>query len=145
MHFYSSSDPQTGRISANVSLSARAMGSRCCSVSAKHHVWRYAKAHPKGSVAVSFEVIQLDRETALQSVAEIRQVVLQASEGERIPVEIDDLDQLGDILDSWGVVKKPSQLDVQRALDRHAVWVGGIVAVRKLKGPGEIGRAGSLG
>ena len=74
---------------------------------------------------------------------------LHASEGDigwpRIPVEIDDLDQLGDILDGWGVAKKPSQLDVQRALDRHGGWVGGIVAVRKLKGPGEIGRAGSSG
>jgi hypothetical protein len=69
----------------------------------------------------------------------IRQTVLQAGEGNnpdwpRIPVEIDDLDQLGDILDSWGVVKKPSQLDVQRALDHHAIWVGRGLAVRRLKG-----------
>jgi hypothetical protein len=85
-----------------------------------------------------FEVIRLDRETALGSVAEIRQAVLEAGEGNlnwpRIPVEIDDLDQLPDVLEGWGVSRKPSQLDVQRALNRYAVWVGGIVAVRGLKG-----------
>jgi hypothetical protein len=85
-----------------------------------------------------FEVIRLDRETALGSVAEIRQAVLEAGEGNlnwpRIPVEIDDLDQLPDVLEGWGVSRKPSQLDVQRALNRYAVWVGRGLAVRRLKG-----------
>jgi hypothetical protein len=85
-----------------------------------------------------FEVIRLDRDTAMLSEADVRQIVLSMQEGDinwpSIPVEIDDLDQLGDVLDSWGVLKKPSQLDVQRALDFHAVWVGREVAVRHLKG-----------
>jgi hypothetical protein len=43
--------------------------------------------------------------------------------------------QLADILDWWGIrLARASQLDVQRALDRHAVWVGDQVAVRRLKG-----------
>ena len=85
-----------------------------------------------------FEVIRLDRETALEAVAEIRRIVLEAGEGDldwpRIPVEIDDLDQLPDVLESWGVKVRPSPLDVQRALDLHAVWVRQGVAVRRLKG-----------
>jgi hypothetical protein len=87
---------------------------------------------------VPYEVIRLDRDTALEPIAEIRQAVLEAGEGDldcpRIPVEIDDLDQLPDVLDSWGMGPKPSQLDVQRALDRHAVWVGQGLAVRRLSG-----------
>ena len=69
-----------------------------------------------------YEVIRLDRETALEAVAEIRRTVLEAGEGNldwpRIPVEIDDLDQLADVLDGWGISNKPSQLDVKGALDR---------------------------
>jgi len=34
----------------------------------------------------------------------------------RIPVQINDLDQLSDVLDMWGVTNRPSQLDVERAL-----------------------------
>jgi hypothetical protein len=86
---------------------------------------------------VPFEVIRLDRETALEPVAEIRRTVLEAGEGNlnwpRIPVEIDDLDQLPDVLEGWGVSSKPCELDVRRALDRYAVWIGGVVAVRRLK------------
>jgi hypothetical protein len=86
---------------------------------------------------VPFEVIALDRDTALLSEADIRQIVLCMQEGDinwpRMPVEIDDLDQLSDVLDSWGIVKKPSALDVQNALDRHEVWVGRGLAVRQLK------------
>ena len=50
-----------------------------------------------------------------------------------MPVEIERLDQLSDV-DRWSIVKKPRQLDVQRALDRHAVCVGWGVAVRQIKG-----------
>jgi hypothetical protein len=84
-----------------------------------------------------YEVIRLDRETALLSEADIRQIVLSMQEGDinwpRMPMEIDDLDQLSDVLDSWGIVKKPNPLDVQRALDFHAVWIGRGLAVRQLK------------
>jgi hypothetical protein len=91
----------------------------------------------QGKVVVPYEVIRLDRETALGSVAEIRQAVLEAGEGNldwpRIPVEIDDLGQLRDVLEGWGIKAIPGQLNVQRALDRHAVWVGRGVAVRGAK------------
>jgi len=84
-----------------------------------------------------FEVIRLDKHTSLLPEADIRQIVLSMDEGDinwpSIPVEIDDLDEIGDVLDSWGVLKKPSQWDVQRALDYHAVWVGREVAVRQLR------------
>ena len=43
------------------------------------------------------------------------------------------LDHLSDVLDGWGVKNKPSELDVERALDRHAVWIGRGVAVRRVK------------
>jgi hypothetical protein len=55
-----------------------------------------------------------------------------------IPVEIDGLDQLPDVLESWGTSSKPSELDVQRTLDCHAVWVGRGVAIRRLSGQGEM-------
>jgi hypothetical protein len=85
-----------------------------------------------------YEVIALDRDTARESIAEIRQIVLSTGEGElvwpRIPVQIDDLEQLGDVLDGWGVKVTPSQLDVQNALDRYQVWVRWGVAVRQIRG-----------
>ena len=75
----------------------------------------------------------------MEPAARIRQIVLTTDVGElegwpRVPVQISDLDQLSDVLDMWGVRKKPSQLDVERALDRYAVWVGPGMAVRRLKG-----------
>ncbi|MET0660821.1 MAG: hypothetical protein ABW110_21990 [Steroidobacteraceae bacterium] len=86
-----------------------------------------------------YEVIALDRQTALESAADIRQIVLATDEGDldgwpRIPVQISDLDQLSDVLDGWGVKNKPSQLDVEQAVDRHAVWIGRGMAVRLMKG-----------
>jgi hypothetical protein len=85
-----------------------------------------------------YEVIALDRDTARESIAEIRQIVLSTGEGDlvwpRIPIEIDSLDQLADILESWGVGVRPNPLDVQRAIDLHAVWVRQTVAVRQLRG-----------
>src|SRR4029450_7795885 len=75
----------------------------------------------------------------LEPAAKIGQIVLTADVGDidgwpRIPVQISDLDQLSDVLDIWGVRNKPSQLDVERAIDRHAVWIGRGVAVRRMKG-----------
>ena len=83
---------------------------------------------------------------SLKSAAEIRQIVLATDEGDldgwlRIPIQIDDLDQLSDVLDMWGVRNRPSQLDVERALDRNAVWVGRGLAVRCVKGVKHIRRA----
>jgi hypothetical protein len=57
-------------------------------------------------------------------------------------MEIDDLDQVSDVLDGWGIAKKPSQLDVQRALDFNAVWIGrgcGSAAEEGTKGSVETG------
>jgi hypothetical protein len=93
-----------------------------------------------------YEVIALDRETALESMANIRKIVLTSDVGEldgwpRIPIQIDDLDQLSDVLDMWGVRNRPCQLDVERAVDRHAVWIGRGVAVRCVKGVKHIRRA----
>jgi hypothetical protein len=72
--------------------------------------------------------------------AEVRKLVLEMEEGElngpHIPMEIDDLEQLREVLEVWGM-KPPvrsSRLDVERALDRHQVWVAGRVAVRRLRG-----------
>ena len=71
--------------------------------------------------------------------AEVRKMVLEMGEGElngpHIPMEIDDLEQLREVLDVWGM-KLPvrySPLDVERALDRYQVWVAGRVAVKRLR------------
>jgi hypothetical protein len=87
-----------------------------------------------------YEVISLDRDTASMPHIEIRKMVLELGEGEltgsHIPMEIETLDELADVLDGWGM-KAParsSPLDVERSLDRFQVWIGGRVAVRRLKG-----------
>ena len=72
--------------------------------------------------------------------AEVRKMVLEMGEGElngpHIPMEIDDLEQLGEVLEGWGMKlpTRSSPLDVERALDRYQVWLGGRVAVKRLKG-----------
>jgi hypothetical protein len=76
-----------------------------------------------------YEVIALDRETAREPGYRIRQIVLTADVGElegwpRVPVQISDLDQLSDVLDGWGIRHKPNPLDVEDAIDLHAVWIG---------------------
>jgi hypothetical protein len=88
-----------------------------------------------------YEVISLDRDTASMPHAEIRKAILEMDEGQlfgdRIPMEIDDLERLGEALEScWGM-KRParsSALDVERHLDRFQVWGSGRVAVRRLGG-----------
>jgi hypothetical protein len=87
-----------------------------------------------------YEVIALDRETASMPHTEIRKVVLELGEGEltgsHIPMEIESLDELADVLDGWGM-KAParsSPFDVEGALDRWQVWICGRVAVRQVRG-----------
>jgi hypothetical protein len=87
-----------------------------------------------------FLVIALDRDTARLSLAEIRKTVLETGEVElcwpRIPIEIDDLDQLADVLEGWGVTRPvgASAVNIERALDRSQVWTAGGIAVRRLRG-----------
>jgi hypothetical protein len=83
-----------------------------------------------------YEVIRPDRETALASVVRLGRSCWkrESLNWPRIPVEIDDLEQLADVLEGWGISARPGQLDVQNALDRYAVWVRQGVAVRQLKG-----------
>jgi len=88
-----------------------------------------------------YEVIALDRDTASMPHAEIRQMILEMREGElfgdRIPFELDDLERLGEALETCWRMKRParsSPVDVERALDRYQVWVSGRVAVRRLGG-----------
>ena len=88
-----------------------------------------------------YEVILLDRDTARMPHTEIRKMVLDLEVGDlfgdRIPMEIDDLERLGEALEMCWRMKRParsSSLDVERHLDRYQVWIGGRVAIRRLRG-----------